>query len=78
MSDPAEGRRRVSSSSRRTVVLLAAWAIAAVVAGVPAGAGTDASADAGAGPSVSVVNTGPECFAGRSAPPGGGHDAKSP
>jgi hypothetical protein len=70
--------RSATSPSRRTMLLLGAWVAAAVVAGVPAGASDRPSADSGAGRSVSAVNTGPECFAGRSAPPGTSHDTKRP
>jgi hypothetical protein len=73
MSEPSSDVRITTHSSfRRTVALLLAWVAAAVVAGVPSGAASTASAEPRAGKVPVVVNTGPECFAGHAAPPAAG------
>jgi hypothetical protein len=56
-------------SLRRTLVLVAAWIAAAVVAGVPAAAGDADRAEPRARAVPVVQNTGPECFAGKAVAP---------
>jgi hypothetical protein len=69
MSDEATGTAMAARSNRRTVVLLVAWVAAAVAAGIPGGAASTATAERRAAQAPVVVNTGPECFAGHTAPP---------
>ena len=69
MTDGATGTAMTTRSSRRTVVLLVAWVAAAVAAGIPGGAASTANAERRAAKVPVVQNTGPECFAGHSAPP---------
>jgi hypothetical protein len=68
MTERAPDTSTTMTSLRRTVALLLAWLAAAVVAGVPAGSASTASAEPRAGKVPVVVNTGPECFAGHAAP----------
>jgi hypothetical protein len=69
MSDEATRTAITTRSNRRTVVLLVAWVAAAVAAGIPGGAASTANAERRAAQAPVVVNTGPECFAGHTAPP---------
>ena len=69
MTDTAAEPVTTRGSLQRTVLLLAGWVVAAVLAGIPAGEASTANADRRAGKVPRVVNTGPECFAGQAAPP---------
>ena len=66
--DPAAGPS-VAASSRRTVVLLAAWIAAALIAGLPAGRGSSANASTRAGHTLKFTHSGPECLAGHAPAP---------
>ena len=69
MTERAPDADMTRTSLRRTVALLLAWLAAAVVAGVPAGAGQHGERRAACQEGPVVVNTGPECFAGHAAAP---------
>lgn len=60
------------TAMRRTVVILLGWLAAAYVAGIPAGEASIANAEPRAGKVPLVVNTGPECFAGKTHAPSPG------
>lgn len=68
MTRPGTESLSSATSTRRTLAVLAAWGVAAFVAGVP-GAANTASAEQRVRELPTVVHTGPECFAGKSAPP---------
>jgi hypothetical protein len=64
MSDGEPETARTTRSAGRTVVLLLAWVAAALVAGVPSGAGAANTKTSATKNVPVVVNSGPECFAG--------------
>lgn len=69
MTDTPAARTWTTTSSRRAAALLLAWLAAAVAAGIPDGASATANAKASTAKTPVVQNTGPECFAGHTAPP---------
>ena len=69
MTNGAAPTAPTTGSSRRTVVLVLAWIVAAVAAGIPGGSASTATAQPRAAQVPIVQNTGPECFAGHAAPP---------
>ena len=72
MTDIPAAHTRTTASSRRAAALLLAWLVAAVAAGIPDGASATANANASTAKTPVVQNTGPECFAGHTAPPAQG------
>jgi hypothetical protein len=50
-------------------VLLTAWLAAALLAGLPGGAGSRAHANTRAAAAPKITHSGPECLAGHAAPP---------
>lgn len=68
MTERSADRAATTGSTRRAAALLVAWVAAAVVAGTPGDAAGTANAEPRAGKVPVVVNSGPECFAGHSAP----------
>lgn len=69
MTERARDRASTVSSTRRAAALVVLWVAAALIAGVPSDAGAAAGSEPRAKKSPVYVNTGPECFAGHSAPP---------
>lgn len=59
---------------RRTIALGAAWIAAALIAGLPSSAQDEARAEPRVSKIPVVVNTGPECFAGKAVAPGPAQD----
>ena len=67
MTDAPPQSARATRATRRTAILLVAWAAAGVAAGTPDDAASSANAESRA-THVPVVNSGPECFAGHAPP----------
>jgi hypothetical protein len=64
MTDEAARTATATAPWRRTAVLLIAWVVAVIVAGIPGDAGGTARAEQRSTQAPIVQNTGPECFAG--------------
>lgn len=60
---------RIPVAWRKTATMLAAWVVAAVALGVPAGQASPASAEVQSAPAPKIIHSGPECLAGHGAAP---------